>query len=123
MPIIRSTDAPRFELPDLVVLGLASPKRGARETCVWRVSLAPGAPGFPHTVTREEVFVATQGSAVATLSGESYNLEVGDALVVPAGVPFSIANRSALPFEAVVSFPVGGKAVTGEGELTPPWTE
>ena len=43
MPIIRHEESPRFELPHLVVQGLASPRRGAAETCVWRLSLAPGA--------------------------------------------------------------------------------
>ena len=123
MPIIRKSDAPLFELPNLKVRGLASPKRGAKETCVWHLSLAPGAEGFPHRVTREEIFVVTAGDAVATLDGKTHELHQGDALVVPSGVEFALANRSADAFEAVVSLPVGGRAVTGQGEITPPWTE
>lgn len=123
MPIIRKSDAPHFDLPNLSVRGLASPKRGAKETCVWHLSLSPGAEGFPHSVTREEVFVATAGNAVATLDGKTHELHEGDALVVPSGVEFALANRSSGVFEAVVSLPVGGKAVTPDGEITPPWTE
>jgi quercetin dioxygenase-like cupin family protein len=123
MSIIRRADAPRFELPGLVVEGLASPRRGASETCVWRIALAPGAPGVPHAVTREEIFVAVAGRARVTLAGESSELRAGDALVVPRGVDFALANPSAEPFEAVVSLPVGGQAVTPEGTFTPPWAE
>jgi quercetin dioxygenase-like cupin family protein len=123
MPVIRRCNAPEFEVPNVAVRGLASPKRGATETCVWQIALAPGAPGFPHVVTREEVFVATAGMAVATIGGETLSLEVGDTLVVPAGVEFALANPSAEPFEAFVAFPVGGKAVTAEGNFTPPWAE
>ena len=123
MPIIRHEESPRFELPHLVVHGLASPRRGAAETCVWRLSLAPGAPPVPHAVTREEIFVATAGAAEVTLDGKVSTLRAGDALVVPPGVEFSLANASAEPFEAVVAFPVGGKALLASGELCPPWTE
>ena len=123
MPIIRSDESPRFELPFLVVHGLASPRRGAAETCVWRLSLAPGAPPVPHAVTREEIFVATAGAAEVSLAGQASTLRAGDALVVPAGVEFSLGNSSTEPFEAIVAFPVGGTAVTEAGELRPPWTE
>ena len=123
MPIIRNHDAPEFELPGLKVRGLASPKRGASETSVWRISLAPGTPGFPHACTREEIFVATAGTAQITLDGQASELHAGDTLIVPSGVRFSLGNAVSEPFEAVVSFPVGGKAVTHEGEFTPPWAE
>ena len=123
MTIIRDADAPCFELPGLTVRGLASPRRGARETSVWRIALAPGTPGTPHAVTREEVFVATAGVALVTLAGGTSELRAGDALVVPAGVSFSLSNPAEEPFEAIVSFPVGGQAVVGGGAFTPPWAE
>jgi len=123
MPIIRHAEAPVFTLPGLTVTGLASPTRGAVETCVWRIALAPGAPGVPHAVTREEVFVALSGSAQATVAGVLHELRPGDALLVPAGAELALANAAAEPFEAIVSFPVGGQAVTPEGTFTPPWAE
>ncbi len=121
--IIRQDTAPRFELPGLTVHGLASPRRGATETCVWRIALAPGTPGFPHELTREEVFVAIAGAAEVTLDGVPHPLAAGDALVVAKGVRFALANPSAEPFEAIVSLPVGGQAVTADGTFTPPWAE
>ena len=123
MHLIRSAEAPMFHLPGLTVTGLASPRRGASETCVWRVRLAPATPGRPHAVTHEEVFVGVSGEAVVTIDGEEQTIGAGDAVIVPPNVSFSLANRSAEPFEAVVSFPVGGKAIAGGEPFTPPWAE
>jgi quercetin dioxygenase-like cupin family protein len=122
MPIIKSEVAPRFELPGVTFTGLASPARGARETSVWRIAMAPGTPGTPHSVDREEIFIATAGRAQVTLAGEAHELAAGDALVVPAGVAFALANPHTEPFEAVAALPVGGKAVLPNGEaFVPPW--
>lgn len=122
MPIIKASHAPQFESPSLQVTGLASPSRGSSETSVWRLALAPGAPGALHTVDREEVFVALVGRAVATVGSETFTVECGDALVVPPGTPFSLANPHGEPFEAIAALPVGGKAALPGGEpFVPPW--
>ena len=123
MTVIRKAEAPVFTLPGLTVTGLASPSRGASETCVWRLQLAPATPGVPHRVTREEIFVAVSGRAVVTVAGTEHELGPGDAVVVPSDTLFSLANRSTEPFEAVVSFTVGGKAITNAAPFTPPWAE
>lgn len=122
MPIIKSSVAPEFALPGLHVVGLASPARGAQETSVWRLAIAAGTPGTPHTVDREEIFVALSGRAVATVGGETHAFAAGDALIVPAGTPFALANPHAEPFEAIAALPVGGRARMPDGEpFTPPW--
>jgi quercetin dioxygenase-like cupin family protein len=123
MNLIRKAEAPVFTMAGLTVTGLASPRRGAMETCVWRVRLAPSSPGVPHSVTREEIFVGLQGTALVTIDGAEHVLGPGDAIIVPPNTPFSLANPSSEPFEAVVSFPVGGKAVTTSSPFTPPWAE
>ncbi|HMJ51271.1 MAG TPA: cupin domain-containing protein [Polyangiaceae bacterium] len=124
MVIVRKSDAPVFRLPGLEVVGFASPRRGAAETCVWRLELEPGTPGVPHRVTREEIFVALRGSAVAKVDRAEQTLGAGDALVVPADTEFSLANPGSEPFEAVVAFPVGGQAITGDdAPFTPPWAQ
>jgi quercetin dioxygenase-like cupin family protein len=123
MPIIKHSAAPSFSLPGLTVTGLASPSRGAHETSVWRLAIAPGTPGAEHTLDREEVFIALSGRAVATLGGERHELAAGDALIVPANVVFSLANPGSEPFEAVAALPVGGRAAMPAGEpFAPPWT-
>ncbi|MCA9673645.1 MAG: cupin domain-containing protein [Kofleriaceae bacterium] len=122
MPIIKSADAPHFDLPGLAVVGLAAPSRGARETSVWRLALAPRTPGTTHQVDREEIFVALAGRAVATVGAETLELAAGDALVVPAHQPFALANPDDQPFEAVAVFPVGGRAALPDGApFVPPW--
>ncbi|HSR99162.1 MAG TPA: cupin domain-containing protein [Kofleriaceae bacterium] len=123
MPIVRSSSAPQFAIPGLTVTGLAAPSRGARETCVWRLSLAAQTPGTVHTVDREEIFVVLTGRAVATLAGDTIELAPGDALIVPAQQPFSLANPHPEPFEAIAVLPVGGLAAMPAGDpFAPPWT-
>jgi quercetin dioxygenase-like cupin family protein len=113
-----------FEVPFLSVTGLAAPSRGARETCVWRLSLAPGAPGTLHSVDREEIFVALSGRAYVCMGSDELELGPGDALIVPAGQRFSLSNPGTEPFDAVAVLPVGGRAALPDGEpFAPPWTE
>jgi mannose-6-phosphate isomerase-like protein (cupin superfamily) len=121
--LIDPDHAPTFTVPGLTVTGLASPSRGASETSAWRLVIEPGSPGATHQVTREEVFVALRGTAVATVGGEQRPLPAGGALVVPPHTDFSLANPSEEPFEAVALLPVGGAAVMGGETFTPPWAE
>ena len=122
MPLIKSSAAPTFDLPELSVLGLAAPSRGARETCVWRITLAPGTPGTPHAVDREEIFVALTGEARIELDGHTEVLGPGDTMIVPGGQSFSLSNPGAEPFTALTVLPVGGRAVLPGGEpFSPPW--
>jgi len=124
VPVIPGATAPTFSLPGLVVTGLAAPSRGATETSVWHLVLEPGALGVEHSMDREEVFVAVAGRALATVGGGEAPLAAGDALVVPAGRRFSLANPSAEPFRAVVALPVGGRAsMPGQAPFVPPWAE
>jgi quercetin dioxygenase-like cupin family protein len=123
MPLIKSSSAPTFDLPSLSVLGLAAPSRGSRETCVWRITLAPGSAGTPHAVDREEIFVALAGTARVALGGEETALDPGDTFIVPAGQSFSLSNPGVEPFSAIAVLPVGGRAVLPGGEpFAPPWS-
>jgi mannose-6-phosphate isomerase-like protein (cupin superfamily) len=88
---IPAEAAPLFELPGLKVHGLAAPSRGARETCVWKVTVEPGCPGQTHAVDREEIFVAVSGQALLTLDGSPIPFGPGDAVIVPPHRPFSLA--------------------------------
>jgi mannose-6-phosphate isomerase-like protein (cupin superfamily) len=123
MPIIRAENAPSFVVGDLVVVGLAAPSRGSRETSVWRFSVAAGVQGVAHSVDREEIFVALAGSAVAVLDDERIEVRSGDTLVVPPGQVFSLNNPGAVTFEAIAIAPVGVRARLSNGEsFAPPWT-
>ena len=122
MPLITAEAAPRFELHGAAFTGLASPSRGARANAVWIVTLFDTGTAVPHTLTHEETFVCIEGRALARLDGEEHELAAGGALVVPAGVEFSIRNPDPAPFRAVAVLPVGGQAsIAGQAPFTPPW--
>jgi mannose-6-phosphate isomerase-like protein (cupin superfamily) len=127
MPLISAATAPTFTLPNAphtVFIGLASPSRGAKETSVCRVTLAAGTPAVEHSLDREEVVVALAGRAVASFDGVRHEVGPGDALVVPAHQPFTLANPYSEPFDAVAVLPVGGMArMAGGNPFTPPWAE
>ena len=122
MPIVSGATAPHFTLPGVTFIGLAAPSRGSRENAVWKLMMEPGVTPVPHRLTREEIFVATAGSAVVIIDGERHVLTAGDSIVVPAGQEFALENPGDRRFEAVVVLPVGGQAVIGDdAPFTPPW--
>lgn len=123
MPYISYLDAPNFELHGASFTGLASPSRGSIENAVWIVTLHPGTTGMPHKLNREEIFVGLEGCASARINEQTYEITVGDALVVPANAEFQISNLASTQFRAVAVLPVGGQAALENNILfTPPWT-
>lgn len=101
---------------------LATPTRGTAETSVWTVEIPPGNPGVPHRLTREEVFVVLGGAAEVGIGGEVSHASPGDAIVVPADTPFTLAATGNEPLRALCVLPVGGQARHEGGEpFTPPW--
>jgi mannose-6-phosphate isomerase-like protein (cupin superfamily) len=120
MTVISSSSAPTFEAGGTSVVGLASPSRGSREVAAWRVSLAPGASSPEHTLTHEEVFVALDGHAVATLAGVRHEVGPGDALVVSPDESFTLANERDVPLEGLACMRSGGQARVGEETFAPP---
>ena len=122
MPHIKAGDAAIFEIPHVTFAGLAAPSRGSRENAVWRVTLAPGAPGGQHSLSREEVLVALSGVAEAQIRDEVLRFAAGDAIVVPAETPFALANPGDEPFVAIAVLPVGAHARMGDAPaFIPPW--
>lgn len=135
MPVIRDSSAPVFTytlpgveppppMPHLTVRGLAAPSRGSKETCVWRMTVASGAPKRMGTVDREEIFVVLSGRATVRLDGEEHNLDTGDTLIAPANITFGIGNPYGEPAEMLVVLPVGGRATApGLEPFVPPWAQ
>jgi mannose-6-phosphate isomerase-like protein (cupin superfamily) len=123
MPVLSRATAPTFQLAGALFTGLAAPSRGSRETSVWRVRLDPGTPAAQHSLDHEEILVAIAGRAVAHFDHSEQPLETGDAVLVPAHQPFSLANPFDSPFEAIAVLPVGARAtMTGSEPFIPPWT-
>ena len=107
MPVIQGATAPTFNLPTATFTGLAAPSRGAKETCVWRTSVHPGAEPGMHSFDHEEVLVVVAGQGVAHLGESAHTVTTGDAIVVPAGTEFGLGNPYEEPFELIVALPAG----------------
>lgn len=124
MPVLTAPAAPTHEVGGARFTSLATPSRGATDTCVWKVEILPGNPAVPHSLTREEVFVVLEGTASVRLAGDASQARAGDAIVVPAGVDFELANASSEPLRLLCCLPVGGQARLADGAaFTPPWAE
>lgn len=124
MPVLRPVEDAAHEMHGAKFIPLASPRRGTRESSVWRVVLSADAPATPHEVTREEIFLVLAGRASVTIGGEESEASEGDVIVVPPNTPFQIGALGDAPFEALVYFPVGGQARLRDGAtFTPPWAE
>lgn len=124
MPVLRAPAKPTHDLGGARFTSLATPARGATETAVWRVEILPDTPTTPHSLTREEVFVVLKGTASVRIGGNATEATAGDAIVVPAGVEFELANAGGRPLELVCCLPVGGQARLADGTtFTPPWAE
>ncbi len=122
MPVVRAAEAVIHELHGTRFTSFAAPATGSAELCAWRVDVPAGTTGLPHGVTREEVFLVTAGRLRITLDGQSSTVEVGDAVVVPAGSSLRLDNPGAETASAWVSTSVGLEAVLADGSrLTPPW--
>lgn len=122
MPVVPAPPGPTHELDGARFTSLATPSRGTTETSVWSVEVAPGTTGAHHRLTREEVFVVLAGRAEVSLDGEACLAGPGDAIVVPAGVPFSLSAVGEETLRAVCCLPVGGQAqLAGGAPFTPPW--
>jgi quercetin dioxygenase-like cupin family protein len=120
MPVITPEDAPTFDAGGATVTGLASPSRGATDTAAWRIRFSPGHPSPPHSLDREEVFVVLAGALTARYADRAETARAGGALIVRAGVEFSLVAQDE-PAEAVCTFPVGGTALLDGERITPPW--
>ena len=121
--LIRADDAPRFGQDGFSMVGLAAPSRGCATVSAWRLAGEPGAASPVHRLTSDEVFVVLRGAVEFTVGdGEPVVARAGDAVAVPPGVDFHLANRGDEPFEAVACMAAGGQAQVGDGgPFTPPW--
>jgi mannose-6-phosphate isomerase-like protein (cupin superfamily) len=125
MSVVHAPAAPTHALGGTTFTSLATPSRGGTDdTSLWRVSIAPGTPPTPHSLTREEVFVVLSGSADVIIADARSTARTGDAIVVPPDVRFQLANATDQPLELLCCLPVGGQARLDDGTLlTPPWAQ
>ena len=119
---LTAADAPRFALPGVEFTGYASPSRGSREICTWRITVAAGLHSpEPHTIDRDEIFMVASGAV--RLSPDGAIVGAGDAAVVPAGTPIQLINPLDEPAEVYVVIRSDFAATAADGTAidTPPW--
>jgi len=120
--ILRAAQAPRFEIPGVTFVGMASPSRGTEQLCTWKIVVAAGHESdAAHTLDRDEVFMVLAGTV--RLAGGGDLLGSGDAVVIPAGEKIQLSNPGAEPAEVIVAIPAGFSAMAADGTSfgTPPW--
>ena len=65
-----------------------------------------------------------KGTASVRIAGRADEARAGDAIVVPAGPEFELANAGDGPLRLVCCLPVGGQGRLTDGStFVPPWAE
>jgi mannose-6-phosphate isomerase-like protein (cupin superfamily) len=123
MPVIRAAQSVVHQMHGTSFTSYASPARGSRELCAWRIEIPGGTEGVTHHVSREEVLYVLDGNLRVTLDGEAEDAGPGDVVLVPAGARFGASNLATEPATAWVTTTAGFAGVLPDGSwFTPPWT-
>ena len=123
MPVIRAAQSVVHQMHGTSFTSYASPARGSRELCAWRIEIPGGTQGVPHHVSREEVLYVLDGILRVTLDGEAEDAGPGDVILVPAGARFGASNLATEPATAWVTTTAGFAGVLPDGSwFIPPWT-
>ena len=123
MPVIRAAQSVVHQMHGTSFSSYASPARGSRELCAWRIEIPGGTEGVPHHVSREEVLYVLGGTLRVTLDGAAEDAAPGDVVLVPAGARFGASNLATGPATAWVTTTAGFAGVLPDGSwFTPPWT-
>lgn len=123
MPVIHASQAAVHQMHGTSFTAFASPERGSRELCAWRIEIPGNSRGARHHVTREEVLYVLTGTLQVSVDGQTEAAAAGDVILVPAGAEFGADNPSGQPATAWVSTSVGLRGVLSDGSwITPPWT-
>ena len=123
MPVIRAAQSVVHQMHGTSFTSYASPARGSRELCAWRLEIPGRTDGVPHHVSREEVLYVLSGTLRVTVNGDAADAAAGDVVLVPAGAQFGASNQTDVPVTAWVTTTVGFAGVLPDGSwFTPPWT-
>jgi mannose-6-phosphate isomerase-like protein (cupin superfamily) len=123
MPVIRAAQSVVHQMHGTSFTSYASPARGSRELCAWRIEIPGSTEGVPHHVSREEVLYVLGGTLRVTLDGAAEDAGPGDVVLVPAGARFGASNLAMEPATAWVTTTAGFAGVLPDGSwFTPPWT-
>jgi quercetin dioxygenase-like cupin family protein len=122
MPVEHHEAHPRFELGGNTVTSLAAPARGAYEAALFRIDV-PADGGLPaHHHDHLDVFSVEAGGGTFHIDEETFEVTVGDSVVVPTG---ALHYLQAGPAGAsiLVTMMGGTKLIRADdgSEIVPPW--
>ncbi len=121
MPIVRSSEARRFEMEGFAVISLASPSAGSIETALMRAEIEPGQGLPPHRHDHEEVFHVLRGRGTVLIGEEEVPIGEGDTVMVPAG-ELHRPRAGDEPLVLLATMRAGTVMITEDGERrVPPW--
>jgi mannose-6-phosphate isomerase-like protein (cupin superfamily) len=124
MAIVNHRDVPVFELQGNLMIGVATPSRGAQQVEAWYTTPAPGAATPPHVHDAEEMVVVLRGRGQIRMGDATITFEAPCTLIAPPGVGHQILNTGREPLEAVAAMPLRSSISTFEGEeLSLPWRQ
>ena len=122
MPVIPRLTEPLFTTPNVSFTPLATPSRGdCQDVLVCNIDVTPGVRGATHQVTRQQVYVAQSGKAVAHVADQQHEIEAGQVFLLEPGLDFALEAVGDQPFTAVVCAAGDAEVVTANGRGTPPW--
>ena len=106
MTVIRSADVEfQQRSPGVKVRQLINQEKGAGAVTLGEGILSPGSSLVLHTHKIEEAIIIAEGTATLTCGKETQTLEVGDAILAPAGEAHLLANHSQKPVKFIFFFP------------------
>ena len=123
MPVERNADHPSFEIAGNTFTSLAAPSRGATEAVLFHAAVPPGG-GLPrHKHDHLDVFTIAEGSGTMHIGDESWEVAIGDSVVVPTG-EWHYIEGGAEGVSIVVTMLAGTLMIREDGtQGVPPWNE
>jgi quercetin dioxygenase-like cupin family protein len=122
MSLERASDHPRFELGGNAITSFAAPARGATEAALYHVEVPPGG-GLPaHHHDHLDVFFVQGGGGTFYIDDMSFDLAVGDSVVVPTGTVHRLEAGS--DGASIVVTMLAGTTLTRADDhstIVPPW--
>jgi quercetin dioxygenase-like cupin family protein len=120
VPILSATAAPRYQLQGVTIIGLSARSRGATEVTTYRVQLDPDSATPSHSHDHEEVFTVVEGSVTTVLDGEHFLTDVGDTVIVPAGVEHYVFTEAGSG-DLIAAIPAGTVFITLDEKRIADW--
>ncbi len=106
MTVIRSADVEfQQRAPGIKIRQFINQERGAGSVTLGEGVMSPGSSLDLHTHKIEEAMIIAEGTATLICGKETQTLEVGDAILAPAGEAHLLANNSQKPMRFIFFFP------------------